>query len=147
MIRRPPRSTLFPYTTLFRSHRARQRGQLDRVRGRDAVIRTGRHAHRPGAGASCGGCSIACRRLFSSGGLPHVHESVADALRIRLWLVVVWAQVASPVEEEYFAMLKGSLNERLTNAFSRTLRRELRLSAVYDDARPWASARAGAYRR
>src|SRR2546426_7389561 len=27
MIRRPPRSTLFPYTTLFRSHRAR------RVRG------------------------------------------------------------------------------------------------------------------
>src|SRR5256885_11162472 len=26
MIRRPPRSTLFPYTTLFRSHRRRQRG-------------------------------------------------------------------------------------------------------------------------
>src|SRR5256885_12798065 len=25
MIRRPPRSTLFPYTTLFRSHRARAR--------------------------------------------------------------------------------------------------------------------------
>src|SRR2546429_2681153 len=24
MIRRPPRSTLFPYTTLFRSHRVRQ---------------------------------------------------------------------------------------------------------------------------
>src|SRR3712207_7441149 len=26
MIRRPPRSTLFPYTTLFRSRRARRRG-------------------------------------------------------------------------------------------------------------------------
>src|SRR3989442_10443057 len=26
MIRRPPRSTLFPYTTLFRSHRLEQRG-------------------------------------------------------------------------------------------------------------------------
>src|SRR5256885_3142245 len=26
MIRRPPRSTLFPYTTLFRSRRQRQRG-------------------------------------------------------------------------------------------------------------------------
>src|SRR5256885_8638958 len=26
MIRRPPRSTLFPYTTLFRSERARDRG-------------------------------------------------------------------------------------------------------------------------
>src|SRR2546422_7100378 len=29
MIRRPPRSTLFPYTTLFRSH-ARRRQALDR---------------------------------------------------------------------------------------------------------------------
>src|SRR2546430_10156754 len=27
MIRRPPRSTLFPYTTLFRSERARIRGE------------------------------------------------------------------------------------------------------------------------
>src|SRR3989441_9542547 len=27
MIRRPPRSTLFPYTTLFRSHRAQTRRQ------------------------------------------------------------------------------------------------------------------------
>src|SRR3712207_7116973 len=40
MIRRPPRSTLFPYTTLFRSHlleslellRARQRRELDRLK-------------------------------------------------------------------------------------------------------------------
>src|SRR5256885_6429112 len=28
MIRRPPRSTLFPYTTLFRSHAARHSDQL-----------------------------------------------------------------------------------------------------------------------
>src|SRR5256886_9473223 len=27
MIRRPPRSTLFPYTTLFRSHRRRRRAR------------------------------------------------------------------------------------------------------------------------
>src|SRR5947208_4478164 len=27
MIRRPPRSTLFPYTTLFRSHRGSERGR------------------------------------------------------------------------------------------------------------------------
>src|SRR5256885_9216851 len=32
MIRRPPRSTLFPYTTLFRSHRAVERRQHARVR-------------------------------------------------------------------------------------------------------------------
>src|SRR3712207_7624486 len=30
MIRRPPRSTLFPYTTLFRSGRARRRDEDDR---------------------------------------------------------------------------------------------------------------------
>src|SRR2546426_9189868 len=34
MIRRPPRSTLFPYTTLFRSHRVEGHDALD-VRGRD----------------------------------------------------------------------------------------------------------------
>src|SRR5690348_17964860 len=31
MIRRPPRSTLFPYTTLFRSPALRQRGRNQRV--------------------------------------------------------------------------------------------------------------------
>src|SRR5260370_1752089 len=34
MIRRPPRSTLFPYTTLFRSRRHAHR-RADRVRARD----------------------------------------------------------------------------------------------------------------
>src|SRR3546814_1661364 len=38
MIRRPPRSTrtdtLFPYTTLFRSHRAKRGEMLDRLMGR-----------------------------------------------------------------------------------------------------------------
>src|SRR5258708_32049831 len=31
MIRRPPRSTLFPYTTLFRSGASRERGEHHRV--------------------------------------------------------------------------------------------------------------------
>src|SRR3712207_7147335 len=31
MIRRPPRSTLFPYTTLFRSHPLLRRGQVVRL--------------------------------------------------------------------------------------------------------------------
>src|SRR2546428_9766925 len=42
MIRRPPRSTLFPYTTLFRSEggtgsrgATHRRGRIDEVRGRD----------------------------------------------------------------------------------------------------------------
>src|SRR5438270_8649189 len=34
MIRRPPRSTLFPYTTLFRSHQVRlRRGAVRRLHG------------------------------------------------------------------------------------------------------------------
>src|SRR2546430_8863801 len=42
MIRRPPRSTLFPYTTLFRSRGAR------RDRDRPAAVRD--HRERPGDG-------------------------------------------------------------------------------------------------
>src|SRR5689334_23638877 len=37
MIRRPPRSTLFPYTTLFRSHR-RGRGQVGPTQRADDVV-------------------------------------------------------------------------------------------------------------
>src|SRR2546430_9636269 len=38
MIRRPPRSTLFPYTTLFRSHRGFRREFLGFNRARHAVL-------------------------------------------------------------------------------------------------------------
>src|SRR2546426_8452783 len=39
MIRRPPRSTLFPYTTLFRSHADRQHRVGQRTSGPDAECR------------------------------------------------------------------------------------------------------------
>src|SRR3712207_8944186 len=46
MIRRPPRSTLFPYTTLFRSlrdaHRRRRRGAGAHVEGPQVGVRGGR---------------------------------------------------------------------------------------------------------
>src|SRR2546425_5393206 len=47
MIRRPPRSTLFPYTTLFRSER-RRRHAVDRARvaRRDLRVVLGVRAHR-----------------------------------------------------------------------------------------------------
>src|SRR2546429_1591870 len=45
MIRRPPRSTLFPYTTLFRSVDTKLTDSLGRRRG--LVIRTSRVARRP----------------------------------------------------------------------------------------------------
>src|SRR2546426_4837348 len=64
MIRRPPRSTLFPYTTLFRSVRvgAAERDQQDAValgpRGRKVSV------ERRGSGS----CRRACRRRGSSAG-------------------------------------------------------------------------------
>src|SRR3712207_9420168 len=45
MIRRPPRSTLFPYTTLFRSREAALRGAGLLLTGADAVL------HEESAGA------------------------------------------------------------------------------------------------
>src|SRR2546430_12552047 len=55
MIRRPPRSTLFPYTTLFRSHGAARRGTEDRL-----VLRPERQPR--AAGAVRGGGRTRARR-------------------------------------------------------------------------------------
>src|SRR3712207_7513201 len=54
MIRRPPRSTLFPYTTLFRSHAGRERERpACAVRGRVALrVRDVFNAHLKGHFAS-----------------------------------------------------------------------------------------------
>src|SRR5258708_21779857 len=40
MIRRPPRSTLFPYTTLFRSHRRHRGRQQSRIQSKTARFAT-----------------------------------------------------------------------------------------------------------
>src|SRR2546426_1188349 len=70
MIRRPPRSTLFPYTTLFRSHEAALRRAVRSVHraapapgieGRDRASREG--AARPGG---CGDRDRKSTRLNSS---------------------------------------------------------------------------------
>src|SRR2546426_12534177 len=60
MIRRPPRSTLFPYTTLFRSGGATQRlgpadQQRERQRGGDRPEPGGQRGGGGGAGGSGGG--------------------------------------------------------------------------------------------
>src|SRR3712207_8741679 len=47
MIRRPPRSTLFPYTTLFRSHRRNLQGGRA---GQRAATPEAARRHREGAG-------------------------------------------------------------------------------------------------
>src|SRR3712207_8614839 len=46
MIRRPPRSTLFPYTTLFRSRVSRRRPVVPAIAGAQAAASGGRSPHR-----------------------------------------------------------------------------------------------------
>src|SRR3712207_8845403 len=76
MIRRPPRSTLFPYTTLFRSRRAVERRggdvrrrRLHRGRAGVSVRRCTRASHGPSASAdppSAGSLDRKSTRLNSS---------------------------------------------------------------------------------
>src|SRR5260370_27678331 len=71
MIRRPPRSTLFPYTTLFRSVRmgqvglTAQPGAVIRVRG-EGLMDDSHHALGPDA----------CRSLVQAGAQDGLHEAV-----------------------------------------------------------------------
>src|SRR2546430_17610948 len=60
MIRRPPRSTLFPYTTLFRSRRVLQGPWLDQAARDD--LPCGARAARDRAGGGCDGRRLDRRR-------------------------------------------------------------------------------------
>src|SRR3712207_8726540 len=87
MIRRPPRSTLFPYTTLFRS------GQIGRRCTVPPSAATMSASHAGGGGGFC--CSVvggsaagACWELARSGGLggPRSEEHTSE-LQSRQYLV------------------------------------------------------------
>src|SRR5256885_4774337 len=66
MIRRPPRSTLFPYTTLFRSFRLRPGAGAERARaGSDGGAEV--RGRRPGAHASERGADRAGGRATGAG--------------------------------------------------------------------------------
>src|SRR2546422_7701147 len=73
MIRRPPRSTLFPYTTLFRSACPRRILMSGSTRSPSRVLRSARSS------APCG-----CRRTSSSSSRSEEHTS---ELQSRLHLV------------------------------------------------------------
>src|SRR5256885_4427907 len=77
MIRRPPRSTLFPYTTLFRSTRprpARGRGPAARLAFRSRAVDTRCHAPRRGT-ARCGTRGLAARRAGAGRRRSEEHTS------------------------------------------------------------------------
>src|SRR5256886_4418909 len=87
MIRRPPRSTLFPYTTLFRSaHQAHVEPAVRRVGiGREPVIPAGRgpvadldHHHMPPL-PELGRADVDERRSEPPGGTKHRHGGREEA--------------------------------------------------------------------
>src|SRR5260370_32763288 len=82
MIRRPPRSTLFPYTTLFRS-------RTRRVRGRPGSGGDPGRCHRPGRGRSEEHTSelqshlnLVCRLLLEKKKKVLIFKSYAKKLRV-----------------------------------------------------------------
>src|SRR2546430_8447836 len=78
MIRRPPRSTLFPYTTLFRSAKRRNGGQPFSPCRRNGRIRAC-------AGSSNGGGQhVVCSRGLRRRGLAHRRAGVEDRKSTRL---------------------------------------------------------------
>src|SRR5256885_11677891 len=89
MIRRPPRSTLFPYTTLFRSHQDRRGGgsemgttQKADQRGKEQVEQDGeRHREEEGARSEehtselQSPCNLVCRLLLEKKKIRCVGDS------------------------------------------------------------------------
>src|SRR2546422_8348614 len=90
MIRRPPRSTLFPYTTLFRSQRVAEVGGQPHAPFDDVLARAlERHVLRP-HGEHAGGAGrgrAGTRAQSSQGGLDQRSEEHTSELQSRLHLV------------------------------------------------------------
>src|SRR5256885_3268906 len=92
MIRRPPRSTLFPYTTLFRSHRAARRGGG----AADARLSPLARRRRPAAHRSeehtselQSPCNLVCRLLLEKKKQLHVSSEPPRELLAVLALAVL----------------------------------------------------------
>src|SRR2546422_5331404 len=91
MIRRPPRSTLFPYTTLFRSQR--QAGAFLQELAQEIVVERG-HGLTPvtrrtifGAISSSGRIAAHRPAWAAAPGMPHRSEEHTSELQSRLHLV------------------------------------------------------------
>src|SRR2546430_7814332 len=83
MIRRPPRSTLYPYTTLFRSHRARARRRVGDLPGvkRERLDAELAVCH-AGLGGRCakerGGCRAPANYSTRERGNPRSEEHTSE---------------------------------------------------------------------
>src|SRR5256885_7808999 len=79
MIRRPPRSTLFPYTTLFRSRRVRPRRRHHRARR--ARVSGARRRSEEHTSELQSPCNLVCRLLLEKKKNNTVHTSILDTHR------------------------------------------------------------------
>src|SRR3712207_6967360 len=82
MIRRPPRSTLFPYTTLFRSRSSGSSGAPGRPVGRGSANPSG--GRRPSAREGHASAALACQTSGAGGSRSEEHTS---ELQSRQYLV------------------------------------------------------------
>src|SRR2546426_6817687 len=87
MIRRPPRSTLFPYTTLFRSERAAVQQVGERPDGGEAVVERVQHRSEEHTSELQSPCNLVCRLLLEkkkkrrgSRQTPRLHRPVSNRL-------------------------------------------------------------------
>src|SRR5256885_14625720 len=90
MIRRPPRSTLFPYTTLFRSHAGQQPPQVEPGAVGDIAFGDGDEAGQAGLGSQKGvvgkietAGALSVRKAIGEGGklaVAGVEEGEAHAV-------------------------------------------------------------------
>src|SRR3712207_7764317 len=74
MIRRPPRSTLFPYTTLFRSRARRAASRAWRGRGAGRRTRGADRRASPRRAGAARGCAPATRRARTARSEEHTTE-------------------------------------------------------------------------
>src|SRR5256885_11054347 len=91
MIRRPPRSTLFPYTTLFRS--ASARASRASSRPPDATSRCAAAARRPARSEEHTSelqspCNLVCRLLLEKKNTNIIHQKVSLYLNHASLLVI-----------------------------------------------------------
>src|SRR5256885_13104687 len=80
MIRRPPRSTLFPYTTLFRSLEAQRLHGAAQAHGGRAVVLPGRSEEHTSELQSP--CNLVCRLLLEKKKTIRQYPSPADTAYI-----------------------------------------------------------------
>src|SRR2546427_5844725 len=101
MIRRPPRSTLFPYTTLFRSWTEHQRG--DRLP----------------PGVSGGGSP--CYPSETPGGRPCMTTSLDDLLRTRVARYVRSEEHTSELQSQSNLVCRLLLEKKKNNTLKRSV--------------------------